>query len=102
MPKNCCVVSCTNNVNSRPDLQFYILTAKKAQRKLWLTAINRVRTDELGNPIKGTLWSPKSKHHYVCSEHFISGKRELALSHPDYVPSVFKVLSCGKKVASPH
>ncbi|XP_057310040.1 uncharacterized protein LOC130648034 [Hydractinia symbiolongicarpus] len=102
MPKSCCVVSCTNNVNSRPDLQFYILPAKKAQRKLWLTAINRVRTDELGNPIKGTLWSPKSKHHYVCSEHFISGKRELASSHPDYVLSVFKVLICGKKVASPH
>ena len=50
----------------------------------WLNAINRVDVDNEGNMNKSKTWPPKSRFHYVCSEHFVN-----IANHPDYVPSLF-------------
>ena len=74
MPRSCCVFSCTNNSQSKPKLRFYILPTEDSRRKLWLKAINRAHVDKNGVVIKSKLWTLKTRYHYVCSEHFLSGK----------------------------
>ena len=75
MPKNCCVVGCTNNSVKRNDLSFYLIPSEATEpqrREKWLQAIGRGVT-----PTSTKLWRPKSEYHYLCSTHFISGKCEL-------------------------
>ena len=75
MPKNCCVVGCTNNSVKRNDLSFYLIPSEATEpqrREKWLQAIGRG-----GTPTSTKLWRPKSEYHYLCSTHFISGKCEL-------------------------
>ncbi|XP_047136828.1 uncharacterized protein LOC124813596 [Hydra vulgaris] len=102
MPKSCCVFECSNNKTKNPDLKYYILPHDPERRKLWLNAISRTALDKDGNILKNKLWSPRSKYHYVCSKHFISGKKKNQLNDPDYVPSVFSYKSCGKKHQALH
>ena len=71
MPKSCFVTGCTNNIQSKPEFQYYILPQDKARRKLWLMAIGRAHIDSSGEG-NLKLWSPKSRYIYVCSEHYIS------------------------------
>jgi len=76
MPKSCCVTFCSNNNKKNLEKKFFLLPSNVVLRKAWLTAINRVAVDREGNVKKGKLWSPKSKWIYVCSDHFISGKKK--------------------------
>ena len=55
-------------------LNFILLPKDKVRRKLWLNAIGRVYKDRDGNIDNKRIWSAKSLHDYVCSEHFITGK----------------------------
>ena len=44
MPKNCCVVGCTNNSVKRNDLSFYLIPSEATEpqrREKWLQAIGR-------------------------------------------------------------
>ncbi|XP_065675184.1 uncharacterized protein LOC136091490 [Hydra vulgaris] len=102
MPKSCCVFGCSNNKAKNPDLKYYILPHDPERRKLWFNAISRIALDKDGNILKNKLWSPKSKYHYVCSKHFISGQKKNQSNDPDYVPSVFSYKSCGKKQQALH
>ncbi|XP_065642333.1 THAP domain-containing protein 2-like [Hydra vulgaris] len=67
MVKGCCVFDCSTNVKSHPNLSFYILPADPKRRRLWLNAIYRIDSS-----CKNKLWSPNTKHVYVCSKHFVS------------------------------
>ncbi|XP_030278070.1 uncharacterized protein LOC115584655 isoform X2 [Sparus aurata] len=85
MPRSCCVPFCTTNKLKNPHLKFYILPNRSTEprrRTRWLQAIRR--EDEFGH-----LWDPKSKHVYVCSQHFITGLKNEDIAHPDYTPSLF-------------
>ena len=43
MLRSCCVESCSNNANSQPNLNFYILSSDKNRRRCWLQAIGRTQ-----------------------------------------------------------
>ena len=43
MPKSCCVVDCTNNVQNHPEVKYYMLPTNTKCRKSWLDAINRAK-----------------------------------------------------------
>ncbi|XP_034061597.1 uncharacterized protein LOC117539508 isoform X1 [Gymnodraco acuticeps] len=93
MPRSCSVPFCTTNKLKNPNLKFYILpngSTEPRRRTRWLQAIRR--EDELGH-----LWDPKSKHVYVCSQHFITGLKNEDIAHPDYTTSLFP----HKKTKSP-
>ncbi|KAI4805790.1 hypothetical protein KUCAC02_010387, partial [Chaenocephalus aceratus] len=93
MPRSCCVPFCTTNKLKNQNLKFYILpngSTEPRRRTWWLQAIRR--EDEFGH-----LWDPKSKHVYVCSQHFITGLKNEDIAHPDYTPSLFP----HKKTKSP-
>ncbi|KAJ4924009.1 hypothetical protein JOQ06_000251 [Pogonophryne albipinna] len=93
MPRSCCVPLCTTNKLKNPNLNFYILpngSAEPRRRTRWLQAIRQ--EDEFGH-----LWDPKSKHVYVCSQHFITGLKNEDIAHPDYTPLLYP----HKKTKSP-
>ena len=72
MPRSWCVENCSNNAKSQPDLNFYILPSDKQRQQRWLQAIGQAEIDENGKVLDKT-WSPKTRYHYVCSEHFVTG-----------------------------
>ena len=74
MPKICCVKNCSNSAKNNENVKFYLLPKDKVRRKLWLNAIGRVYIDKDGNTDNKHIWSSKSLHVYICSEHFITGK----------------------------
>ncbi|XP_074528919.1 uncharacterized protein LOC141798016 [Halichoeres trimaculatus] len=85
MPKSCCLPFCTSNKIKNPSLKFYLIPNRSTEprrRTRWLQAIRR--EDKFGR-----LWDPKSKHVYVCSQHFITGLKTEDTAHPDYIPSLF-------------
>nr|XP_033933843.1 THAP domain-containing protein 7-like [Pseudochaenichthys georgianus] len=93
MPRSCCVPFSTTNKLKNPNQKFNILpngSTEPRRRTRWLQAIRR--EDEFGH-----LWDPKSKHVYVCSQHFITGLKYEDKAHPDYTPSLFP----HKKTKSP-
>ncbi|XP_047133393.1 uncharacterized protein LOC124811567 isoform X2 [Hydra vulgaris] len=93
MPKSCCVVGCTNNIKKNQELKFYSLPRDEILRRKWLNVINRAAD----NSACRKQWSPESSNVYVCSAHFITGKRELFEKHPDSIPSIFDT----EKLSSP-
>jgi len=80
MVKRCCAVECTNRSTKGNTLSFYRFPADTERRRLWISAINR----------KG--WEP-NEYSYVCSAHFVSGKKSNDVLSPDYVPSIFHHVS---------
>ena len=80
MVKSCCAIGCTNRLTKENTLSFYRFPADIERRKLWITAINR------------RDWEP-NKYSYVCSAHFVSGKKSDDKLSPDYVPSIFHHVS---------
>ena len=74
MPKSCCVKNCSNSTKNNENVNFYLLPKDKVRCKLRLNAIGWVYIDKDGNIDNKHIWSPKSLHVYVCSEHFITCK----------------------------
>ena len=72
MPHSFYVENCSNNAKSQTDLNFYILPSEKQQCWHWQQAIGWAEIDENGKVLDKT-WSPKTRYHYVCSEHFVTG-----------------------------
>jgi hypothetical protein len=77
MVKSCCAVGRSTKGNT---LSFCRFPADTERRRLWISAINR----------KG--WEP-NEYSYVCSAHFVSGKKSNDVLSPDYVPSIFHHVS---------
>ena len=85
--KSCCAVNCTSRCVPRSKLSFYRFPPEGTElRKRWVQAIRRVS------------WQP-TEYSYVCSRHFVSGKRSKDPLSPDYVPSVFTFTSSPAKAA---
>ncbi|XP_038582485.1 uncharacterized protein LOC119908712 [Micropterus salmoides] len=80
MGKSCCAVDCTNRFNKKSELSFYRLPKSKEKRSKWIAAIHR------------NNWNP-GKETWICSFHFVSGKKSDDPLHPDYVPSLFSFTS---------
>ncbi|XP_048029372.1 THAP domain-containing protein 1-like isoform X3 [Megalobrama amblycephala] len=80
MGKSCCVTDCKNRFNKESDLSFYRLPKAKEKRSKWIAAIRR------------NNWNPGSET-WICSCHFVSGKKSDDPLHPDYVPSLFSFTS---------
>ena len=74
MPKSCAINCCTNNKNKCPDKSFFLIPQERSRRNSWLAAISRALVSGDGNGNQNKRWSPHSSHHYVCSDHFITGK----------------------------
>ena len=80
MVKSCCAIGCTNRLTKGSTLSFYRFPADVERRRLWIAAINR------------RDWEP-NEYSYVCSAHFVSGKKINDELSPDYVPSIFHHVS---------
>ncbi|XP_026866705.1 THAP domain-containing protein 1 isoform X1 [Electrophorus electricus] len=80
MGKSCCAVYCTNRFSKNSELSFYRLPKAKEKRSKWITAIHR------------NNWNPGTEA-WICSSHFVSGKKSDDPLHPDYVPSLFSFTS---------
>ena len=79
MPESCCAIGCTNRYEAGNRVSFYRIPSEAKYpelRQAWLKAIRRKN------------WEPK-KLEWICSEHFIGGKRSHDELSPAYVPQVF-------------
>ena len=76
MVKSCCVVGCTNCYHRGCGLSFYRFPTDSCGRRKCIAAIKRKD------------WQP-SEYSWVCSAHFVSGKKSDDPLSPDLVPSVF-------------
>ncbi|KAG5899872.1 hypothetical protein JTB14_012336 [Gonioctena quinquepunctata] len=82
----CCVVGCTNTSVRNPEVKFYSFPSsnqdwKQGLRMKWINAVKRKNLDN-------TPWQPK-KSSYVCSEHFVGGRKSNIAAHPAFVPTIF-------------
>lgn len=77
MVKSCCAIGCTNRLTKGSSLSFYRFPTDTDRRRQWIAAIRRKE------------WEP-NEYSYVCSAHFISGKKSNDSLSPDFVPSIFK------------
>lgn len=80
MGKCCCAINCKNRFNKSSQISFYRLPKSKEKRRKWIAAIGRID------------WDPTTET-WLCSSHFVSGKKSNDPQHPDYVPSIFSFTS---------
>ena len=80
MVKSCCAVGCSNRYSKGCGISFYRFPTDAAKRNKWIAAIRRKD------------WEP-TEHSWLCSAHFINGKRSNDPLSPDYVPSIFSYIS---------
>ena len=77
MVKTCSAVGCTKmSGKCERGISFYRFPADPEKRAKWVAAVRREN------------WEPK-KSSWICSAHFVSGKKSEDALSPDYVPSVF-------------
>ena len=84
MVKSCCAVGCTNRFHKDCGLSFYRFPVDPDRRSRWLAAVKREN------------WQPKVSS-WVCSAHFVSGKKDDDPLSPDYVPSIFIYVASPEK-----
>ena len=77
MVKSCVAVGCANRSKKGSKLSFYRFPADVDRRQKWIAAVKR------------KSWQP-SEYSWICSAHFISGRKSDDSLSPDYVPSVFE------------
>ena len=78
--KSCCAVGCSNRSSRGYGISFYRFPTDKERRSLWIAAVKRKN------------WTP-TKHSWLCSRHFISGRKSEDKLSPDYIPSIFSFVS---------
>ena len=76
MVNSCCAVVCTNHYTKGSLIHFYRFPADTQKRALWVA------------DVRCQSWTPK-ENLWLCSTHFIHGKKEDNPLPPDYVPTVF-------------
>ena len=84
MPTTCAVIGCHNRHSAAKKTGYYRFPSAKRYpdcRRQWLAFLSRQTPD-------GSPWKP-DKGDRVCSEHFISGRRSMEPTNPDYVPSIY-------------
>ena len=80
MVKSCCAVGCSNRYSKSRGISFYRFPTDEAKHSKWIAAVRRDN------------WEP-SEHSWLCSAHFVSGKKSDDPLSPDYVPSIFSFVS---------
>lgn len=76
MGKSCCAVGCTARFSKGCGLQFYRFPKDSERRSKWAAAVNRKD------------WKP-TEYSWICSSHFVGGKKSDDPSSPAYIPSMF-------------
>ena len=76
MVKSCCVVDCHNLYKKKSGISFHRFPRKVNRRERWIAAVRREN------------WMP-NKSTWICSQHFITGKKSNNPLAPNYVPSIF-------------
>ena len=84
MGKSCCAVGCTNRYSKDCGLEFYRFPKDPDRRRVWIAAVNRKD------------WHP-SEHSWLCSSHFVGGKKSQDAASPAYNPSIFSHTSSPQK-----
>ena len=80
MVKSCSAIGCANRSQKGTGISFYRFPTEPTRRGQWIVALRRKN------------WTP-TKNSWLCSEHFISGKKSEEPLCPDFVPSVFKFIA---------
>lgn len=78
------VKSCSNRYHKGCGLSFYRFPVDSDRRSKWIAAVKREN------------WQP-NEHSWVCSAHFVSGKKSDDPLSPDFVPSVFSYVHSPEK-----
>ena len=88
MGKSCCAVGCTNRFSKGLSAHFNRFPDDPSRRARWIATVNRMD------------WTP-NEHSWIHSDHFISSEKSNDPLSPDYVLSIFKLLSspCKRKRA---
>ena len=76
MGKSCCAVGCMNRCYRGCGLEFYRFPRDSERRRQWIAAVDRKN------------WVP-SEFSWICSGHFVGGKKSNDLNSPAYTPSIF-------------
>ena len=84
MVKNCCVVGCHNVFKKNSDIQFYRFPTNPEKGSKCIVAFKR---DD---------WI-LSDNTWICSMHFVTGKRSDNRLAPNYVPTFFPQLNSPAK-----
>ena len=84
MVKNCCAVGCHNVYKKGSGIHFYRFPTEPDRRAKWVSAIHR----------EG--WVP-TKYSWLCSEHFVTGKKSNNPLAPNFIPTIFKHISSPQK-----
>ncbi|XP_043281254.1 uncharacterized protein [Venturia canescens] len=90
--RSCCVVNC-KKTSRKNDCKFYKFPTVKwkiNQRNKWIAAVRRQNAD-------GSPWIPKP-YDYICSDHFMGGKKSEEEASPSYVPTIFPPIYKSSKV----
>lgn len=80
MVKSCSAVGCQNRSVKGTSLSFYRFPSDPERRAKWIAAVRRDK------------WFP-TEHSWLCSAHFVSGRKCDDPLSPDFVPSIFEYLS---------
>ena len=84
MVKNCCAVGCHNVYKKGSGIHFYRFPTEPDRRAKWVSAIHR----------EG--WVP-TEYSWLCSEHFVTGKKSNNPLAPNFIPTIFKHISSPQK-----
>ena len=84
MVKSCCAFGCYNKFAKDSGISFYRFPTDKERRSKWISAVKRKD------------WEP-NEHTWLCSAHFVSGKKSNDPLSPDYIPSVFSFTDSPQK-----
>ena len=84
MPKYCCAPNCTNAFIKGSGIKFYHFPTDPERKQQWITAVNRKN------------WHP-TEYTWICSEHFVLGKKSNNQFAPNYVPTIFKHVKSPEK-----
>ena len=77
MGKCCCAVGCSNRFSKGCGLHFYCFPADTGRKNSWVAAVNRKD------------WQP-TEYTWICSTHFVGGKKSDDPASPAYVPTLFE------------
>ena len=76
MVKSCCAVGCCNRYYKGCGLSFYRFPKDEDRRIMWIASVQRKD------------WEP-NEYSWLCSAHFVIGKKCKDKFSPDYVPTIF-------------
>ena len=80
MVKNCSAVGCTNMYKKGNGISFYRFPTNVERKRKWIAAV------------RWENWMP-TKYSWICSQHFVTGKKSNNPLAPNYIPSFFEHVS---------